>query len=132
MVETTIESLLEEKRVFFPPPEFSKKGYIKSLDEYRKIYESSIKDSVSFWAEKADQLSWFSKWKRVYSWDPDKVICKWFEGGKLNASYNCLDRHLSTRGKRIAIIWEGDGGDTATYTYKQLYDEVCKFANVLK
>jgi len=132
MVETTIESLLEEKRVFSPPPEFSKKAYIKSLDEYRKIYESSIKDPASFWAEKADQLSWFMKWKNVYSWDSDKVICKWFEGGKLNASYNCLDRHLSTRGKRIAIIWEGDGGDTATYTYKQLYDEVCKFANVLK
>jgi acetyl-CoA synthetase len=132
MVETTIESLLEEKRVFSPPPEFSKKAYIKSLDEYRKIYEGSIKDPASFWAEKADQLSWYRKWKNVYSWDSDKVICKWFEGGKLNASYNCLDRHLSTRGKRIAIIWEGDGGDTATYTYKQLYDEVCKFANVLK
>ncbi len=132
MVETTIESLLEEKRVFSPPPEFSKKAYIKSLDEYRKIYEGSIKYPASFWAEKADQLSWYRKWKNVYSWDSDKVICKWFEGGKLNASYNCLDRHLSTRGKRIAIIWEGDGGDTATYTYKQLYDEVCKFANVLK
>ncbi len=132
MVETTIESLLEEKRVFSPPPEFSKKAYIKSLDEYRKIYEGSIKDPASFWEELADQLSWYRKWKNVYSWDSDKVICKWFEGGKLNASYNCLDRHLSTRGKRIAIIWEGDGGDTATYTYKQLYDEVCKFANVLK
>ncbi|MFH0903656.1 MAG: acetate--CoA ligase [Methanobacteriota archaeon] len=132
MVETTIESLLEEKRVFSPPQEFSKKAYIKSLDEYRKIYESSIKDPASFWAEKADQLSWSRKWKNVYSWDSDKVICKWFEGGKLNASYNCLDRHLSTRGKRIAIIWEGDGGETATYTYKQLYDEVCKFANVLR
>ncbi|MFH1322223.1 MAG: acetate--CoA ligase, partial [Methanobacteriota archaeon] len=132
MVETTIESLLEEKRVFSPPQEFSKKAYIKFLDEYRKIYESSIKDPASFWAEKADQLSWSRKWKNVYSWDSDKVICKWFEGGKLNASYNCLDRHLSTRGKRIAIIWEGDGGETATYTYKQLYDEVCKFANVLR
>jgi acetyl-CoA synthetase len=132
MVETAIESLLEEKRVFSPPPEFSKKAYIKSLDEYRKIYESSIKDPASFWEELADQLSWYRKWKNVYSWDSDKVICKWFEGGKLNASYNCLDRHLSTKGKRIAIIWEGDGGDTATYTYKQLYDEVCKFANVLK
>ncbi|MDP2840866.1 MAG: acetate--CoA ligase, partial [Candidatus Methanoperedens sp.] len=132
MVETTIESLLEEKRVFSPPQEFSKKAYIKSLDEYKKIYESSIKDPASFWAEKADQLSWFRKWKNVYSWDPDKVICKWFEGGKLNASYNCLDRHLPTRGDRIAIKWEGDGGDTATYTYRQLYDEVCRFANVLR
>src|SRR4030067_2287916 len=132
MVETTIESLLDEKRVFNPPQEFSKKAFIKSLDEYKKIYETSIKDPASFWEEKADQLSWFRKWKNVYSWDSEKAICKWFEGGKLNASYNCLDRHLSTRGDRIAIKWEGDGGDTATYTYKQLYDEVCKFANVLK
>jgi len=132
MVETTIESLLEEKRVFLPPQEFSKKAYIKSLDEYKKIYESSIKDPASFWGKLADQISWFKKWKNVYSWDPDKVVCKWFEGGKLNASYNCLDRHLSTKGKRIAIIWEGDSGETETYTYEQLYDEVCKFANVLK
>jgi acetyl-CoA synthetase len=132
MAETTIESLLEEKRVFNPSPEFSRKAYIKNLEEYRNIYESSVKDPASFWEELADQLSWYKKWKNVYSWDPDKVICKWFEGGKLNASYNCLDRHLSTRGKKIAIIWEGDGGDTATYTYEQLYDEVCKFANVLK
>jgi len=132
MVETTIESLLEEKRIFPPPMEFSKKAYIKSLAEYRKIYESSIEDPASFWGDMADQISWFKKWNNVYSWDPDKVICKWFEGGKLNASYNCLDRHLSTRGKRIAIIWEGDGGESATYTYEQLYDEVCNFANVLK
>ncbi len=132
MVETNIESLLEEKRVFNPPKDFKAKAYIKNLDEYNKIYKSSINDPASFWAEKADQLSWYSKWKNVYSWDPDKAICKWFEGGKLNASYNCLDRHLSTRGDRIAIKWEGDGGDTATFTYKQLYDEVCKFANVLK
>ncbi len=132
MVETTIESLLEEKRVFNPPKDFARKAYIKNLDEYREIYKNSINDPASFWEEKADQISWFKKWKKAYSWDPDKVICKWFEGGKLNASYNCLDRHLSTRGDRIAIKWEGDGGDTATYTYRQLYDEVCRFASVLK
>jgi acetyl-CoA synthetase len=132
MAETNIESLLEEKRVFHPPLEFSRKAYIKNLDEYKKIYKSSINDPASFWAEKADQISWSSKWKKVYSWDPEKAICKWFEGGKLNASFNCLDRHLSTRGDRIAIKWEGDGGDTATYTYRQLYDEVCRFANVLR
>ncbi len=132
MVEATIESLLEEKRVFSPPQEFSNKAYIKSLDEYWKIYESSIKDPVSFWAQKADQISWYRKWKNVYSWDSEKAICKWFEGGKLNASYNCLDRHLPTKGDRVAIMWEGDRGDTATYTYRQLYDEVCRFANVLR
>lgn len=132
MVETTIESLLEEKRVFNPSKDFVKKAYIKNLDEYKKIYKSSISDPVSFWGELADQISWFRKWKNVYSWDSEKAVCKWFEGGKLNASYNCLDRHLSTKGDRIAIKWEGDGGDTATFTYRQLYDEVCKFANVLR
>jgi acetyl-CoA synthetase len=132
MAENTIESLLEEKRIFNPPAEFSKKAYIKSLAEYREIYNRSIKDPVSFWEEKAEQLTWFKKWNSVYSWDPEKIICKWFEGGKLNVSYNCLDRHLSERGDRTAILWEGEPGDTASYTYKQLHEEVCKFANVLK
>ncbi len=119
MAENTIESLLEEKRIFNPPAEFSKKAYIKSLAEYREIYNPSIKDPASFWAEKAEQLTWFKKWNNVYSWDTEKVICKWFEGGKLNVSYNCLDRHLSARGDRTAILWEGEPGDTASYTYKQ-------------
>ncbi len=131
MVET-IESLLEERRIFHAPPEFSKKAYIKSLDEYKKIYEQSIRDPASFWAQKAAEISWFKKWDKVYSWDPENVICKWFEGGKLNASCNCLDRHLSQRSDRTAILWEGDGGETGSYTYGQLYVEVNKFANVLK
>ncbi|MDP3105011.1 MAG: acetate--CoA ligase [Candidatus Methanoperedens sp.] len=132
MEEATIKSLLKEERVFYPPQDFARKAYIKNLEEYRDIYEKSINDPASFWGELADQISWYRKWKKVYSWDSEKAICKWFEGGKLNASYNCLDRHLATNGDRIAIKWEGDGGDTATYTYRQLYDEVCKFANVLK
>ncbi len=132
MAEYTIESLSKEKRIFNPAPEFSKKAYIKSLEEYKKIYDESVKDPVSFWARKALDLAWFKKWDSVYSWDPENVICKWFEGGKLNASYNCLDRHLSSRGNRIAIFWEGDNGDTESYTYAQLHTEVCKFANVLK
>jgi acetyl-CoA synthetase len=131
LVETII-SLLEEKRIFSPSLEFSKRAYIKSLDEFTKIYENSITDPESFWAEKAEGLTWFKKWDRVYSWDPEKVICKWFEGAKLNASYNCLDRHLMTRGDRTAILWEGDGKETKRYTYRQLYGEVCRFANVLK
>ncbi|HLB71765.1 MAG TPA: acetate--CoA ligase [Candidatus Methanoperedens sp.] len=130
-MDETIESLLEEKRIFYPPQEFRNKAYIKSLEEYRKIYEESISDP-EFWARKADELSWFKKWEKVYSWDPENVICKWFEGGKLNASYNCLDRHLSTGGDRIAILWEGDGGEKESYTYRQLFTEVSRFANVLK
>src|SRR3970040_2953032 len=105
--KNTIESLLEEKRIFYPSEEFSKKAHIKSFDEYKKLYEESIKDPAAFWAKKAEALSWVKKWDNVYFWDPEKVICKWFEGGKLNASYNCLDRHLSSRGDRIAILWEG-------------------------
>ncbi|MBU4075640.1 MAG: acetate--CoA ligase [Euryarchaeota archaeon] len=132
MEEATIKSLLKEERVFYPPQDFASKAYIKNLEEYREIYEKSINDPASFWGELADQISWYRKWKKVYSWDSEKVICKWFEGGKLNASYNCLDRHLATKGDRIAIKWEGDGGDTATFTYRQLYNEVCKFANVLR
>ncbi len=132
MEKTTIKSLLEEKRIFYPSTEFSKKAYIKSLSEYKEIYDRSIKDPVSFWAERAEQLTWFKKWDRVYFWDAENVICRWFEGGKLNASYNCLDRHLSTIGDRIAILWEGEPGDTESYTYKRLYLEVCRFANVLK
>lgn len=132
MAENTIESLQDEKRIFNPPSEFSKKAYIKCFDEYTEIYKQSINDPASFWAEKAHQLDWFKEWEKVNSWNPEIAICRWFEGGKLNASYNCLDRHLSRRGDRIAILWEGDGGETQRFTYKQLYTEVCKFANVLK
>lgn len=132
MVETSIESLLEEKRIFEPPSEFSKKAYIKSFEEYKQIYERSISDPESFWAQQAQQLEWFKKWDKVHYWDAQKAICRWFEGGKLNASFNCLDRHLATRGDRIAIKWEGDSGETQSFTYKQLHMDVCKFANVLK
>jgi acetyl-CoA synthetase len=128
----TIESLLEEKRIFNPPAGFSSNAYIKSFEEYRRIYSESIKDPASFWAQKAEELTWFKKWDRVYSWDPNEMICRWFEGGKLNAAYNCLDRHLKARGDRVAILWEGERGDTESYTYRQLHNEVCKFANVLK
>ncbi len=128
----TIESLLEEKRVFHPPEEFSRKAHIKSFDEYKRIYDESIHDPISFWAEKAEELAWFKKWEKVYFWDAENAVCRWFEGGKLNASYNCLDRHLSTRGDKVAILWEGEPGDTQSYTYKQLYMQVCRLANVLK
>jgi len=132
MAENNIESLLDEKRIFYPPLEFSKKAIIKSFEEYKEIYEQSIRDPESFWAQQAQQLEWFKKWDKVYYWDAKKSICRWFEGGKLNASFNCLDRHLETHGDRIAIKWEGDSGETQSFTYKQLHMDVCKFANVLK
>ncbi len=127
----TILSIMKEKRVFPPSKEFSKKAYVKSLKEYKKIYNYSIKYPEKFWAEKAEQLHWFKKWKKTFRYTK-KPFVKWFEHGKINVSYNCLDRHLTTRKNKIAIIWEGEPGDSITYTYEQLYQEVCKFANVLK
>ncbi|NKB37577.1 MAG: acetate--CoA ligase [Gammaproteobacteria bacterium] len=103
-------------------------------EKYLSLYKRSIEDSDNFWAEQADQfLSWFKKWDRVENCDFSTASIKWFEGGTLNVSYNCLDRHLDSRGDQTAIIWEGD--DPAVdkqITYRQLHEEVCKFANVLK
>ena len=131
--EKTITSMMEEKRVFYPPEELSKKAYIKSLDEYRKIYQKSVDDPEGFWSEMAEQLDWFKKWDTVLVEDFKNAKHEWFIGGKLNVSYNCLDRHLKTWKKnKAALIWEGDIGDSKTITYQELHYEVCKFANVLK
>ena len=128
-----ITSLMDEKRVFRPPEELSKTAYIKSLDEYRKIYQRSIADPEGFWGEMAEQLDWFEKWDKVLVENFKEGKHQWFVGGKLNVSYNCLDRHLKTwRKNKAALIWEGDVGDRRTLTYQQLYHEVNKFANVLK
>ncbi|MFC2013159.1 acetate--CoA ligase [Chloroflexota bacterium] len=133
MEEKTITSMMKEERVFIPAKEFSEKAHIKSLDEYRQIYDKSIKDPEGFWAEMAEQLDWYRKWDKVLLDDFANARHEWFVGGKLNVCYNCLDRHLKTwRKNKAALIWEGDGGDTKTLTYQELYYEVCKFANVLK
>jgi len=131
--EKLIDSIMDEKRVFYPPEELSKNADIKSLDEYRKIYQRSIADPEGFWGELAEQLDWYKKWDKVLVEDFKEAKHEWFIGGKLNVSYNCLDRHLkSWRKNKAALIWEGDIGDSKTLTYQQLYHEVCKFANVLK
>jgi acetyl-CoA synthetase len=131
--ENLITSMMEEKRVFYPPQELSKKAYIKSLDEYKKIYQKSVDDPEKFWGEMAEQLDWFKKWDKVLVDNFKEAKHEWFVGGKLNVSYNCLDRHLKTWKKnKAALIWEGDIGDSKTLTYQQLHYEVCKFANVLK
>ena len=131
--QETITSVMEEKRVFNPPEELSKRAYIKSLEDYREIYRRSIDDNEGFWAEMAEQLDWYQKWDKVLVEDFKEAKHEWFVGGKLNVSYNCLDRHLKTWKKnKAALIWEGDIGDSKTLTYQQLHHEVCKFANVLK
>jgi acetyl-CoA synthetase len=129
----TITSMMKEGRVFNPPQEISNQAYIKSLDEYRKIYERSIADPEGFWGEMAEQLDWYKKWDRVLVEDFASAKHEWFVGGKLNVCYNCLDRHLKTwRKNKAALIWEGDTGESQTLTYQELYYQVCKFANVLK
>jgi len=132
MSQPTIESVLQEKRLFEPSAEFSQSAHIKSLAEYQQIYDRAKADPATFWAELADQeLHWFEKWHTVLDWQPPSV--KWFDGGKINISYNCLDRHLTTwRKNKAALIWEGENGDSRTLTYSQLHHEVCQFANALK
>jgi len=134
----SITSVLNENRVFHPPKEFSSRARIKSLAHYRKLYAESIRSPDKFWGKQAkDELIWFKPWKRVLDWKPP--FAKWFVGGQLNVSYNCLDRHLGTpTANKAALIWEGEpaspgrAGEERTLTYKQLHREVCLFANVLK
>ena len=126
-----IESVLHEERVFPPPESFSTQAHIKSLEELEKLRTEAAADIETFWARMAEELHWFKKWDTVLKWDPPHA--EWFGGGKINISYNCLDRHLQTsRRNKAALIWEGEPGETRTLTYQQLHTEVCKFANVLK
>jgi acetyl-CoA synthetase len=132
MSESTIESILQEKRLFNPPAAFSQQAHIKSLEEYEQLYERAKANPEKFWAELAQkELHWFEKWDMVLDWQPP--FAKWFVNGKINISYNCLDRHLATwRRNKAALIWEGEPGDSRTLTYAQLHREVCQFANALK
>jgi|TARA_Y100000310_G_scaffold175454_2_gene175504 acetyl-CoA synthetase len=124
-------SVLKEKRVFKPSKEFSSKAHIKSMGQYQKIYKSSVKNPEKFWAEKARNLNWFKKWKTVLR--NDNGHFKWFEGGKINVCYNCIDKNIEEgKGNKTAIIWEAEDGQTIKYTYSQLLYEVSRFANVLK
>lgn len=130
-VTQNIESVLHEERVFPPPESFSTQAHIKSLEELEKMRAEALADPEAFWARMAEELHWFRKWDTVLKWDPPHA--EWFGGGKINISYNCLDRHLETsRRNKAALIWEGEPGETRTFTYQQLHTEVCKFANVLK
>ena len=133
----SVESVYMEKRVFNPPEDFVEKAHIKSIEEYEHLYKRSIEDPQGFWAEMAEEhLEWFKKWDgpvEEYSFKDD-IFIRYFAGGKLNVSYNCLDRHLKTwRKNKAALIWQGEPlEESRTYTYQELHREVCKFANVLK
>ncbi|HMS66224.1 MAG TPA: acetate--CoA ligase [Ignavibacteria bacterium] len=129
--EQNITSLSRENRIFKPNKAFAKEAYIKSFQQYKKFYDKSIKDPEKFWAKIADELHWFKKWKTVLKWKAPHS--QWFAGGKINLSYNCLDRHLEGHRKnKVALFFEGELGDTKTLTYNQLSVEVNKFSNVLK
>jgi acetyl-CoA synthetase len=126
-----IESTLQETRVFPPPAEFAANAHIKSFEEYEEIYNRAAEDPEAFWASIAENLHWFKKWDTILKWKEPHA--EWFVGGKINAAYNCLDRHLETHRKnKAAIIWEGEPGETRTLTYQQLHRQVSKFANVMK
>lgn len=130
-MEKNIESHLIEERVFKPPEAFAKNARIKSLAQYRKMYRESIRSPDKFWAGEARELIWHKSWKKVLDWKAP--FAKWFVGGQLNLSENCLDRHVAgPRRNKAAIIWEGEPGEQRTLTYQQLHREVCRFANVLK
>jgi acetyl-CoA synthetase len=129
---TNIESLQHEARVFPPPTEFAEQAHIKSMAELEALRAEASADPEKFWARFASsELHWFKQWDAVLKWEPPHA--EWFVGGKINISYNCLDRHLGTwRRNKAALIWEGEPGDTRTLTYQQLHTEVSRFANVLR
>jgi acetyl-CoA synthetase len=125
------ESRPAEKRIFKPSPAFSKKAAIGSFKAYQKLHAKSLRNPEKFWASEASQLLWRKKWKKVLKWK--LPYAEWFSGGQINASENCLDRHLDgPRRNKAAIIWEGEPGERRTLTYQQLHRETCIFANVLK
>ncbi|MGH2573201.1 MAG: acetate--CoA ligase [Actinomycetota bacterium] len=126
-VEATIDALLSEKRVFEPSADFRS----RALWRDPAIHDRAAKDPEGFWAEQAEHLDWFQEWDQVMEWNPPWV--KWFLGGKLNVAYNCLDRHVNSGGgDKVAYFWEGEPGDERVITYRELYEEVCRFANGLK
>ncbi len=129
-----ISNLMIEERQFPVPDSFREKAYINSMEQYQEMYDRSLNDPEGFWGEQAETLDWSKKWDNVYSFDVEKVDIKWFEGGKINVSYNCLDRHVQAgKGDKTAILWVGDDPEEDKHiTYKEMLTEVSKFANVLK
>ncbi len=128
--EKNITSVLKETRQFPPSAEFAARANVPGAERERLV-EWAKTDPDGFWAEQAQSLHWFKPWDTVLDWS-NAPHAKWFVGGQINASDNCLDRHLAARGNKAAIVWEGEPGDSRTLTYQQLHRETCKFANALK
>ncbi len=121
------------EKIYTPTPTWSKNAHINSMEQYHEVYKRSIENRDTFWAEIAERITWSKKWDRISDVDFTKAHIRWFEGGKLNVSYNCLDRHVEAgNGDRTALIWEGnDPNEDKAFTYQELLDEVQKCANVL-
>ena len=123
---------MSEQQIFEIPASAKEKAWIDN-DTYLKMYQESVDDPKVFWDKQAERLDWFKKWDKTLDWDFNKAHIRWYEGGKLNVSYNCLDRHLEKRADQAALIWESDDPNVdRTFTYKELLAEVSKFANVMK
>ncbi len=132
MAEQTITSMMDEKRVFTPKVELSSRAEFKTMEDYRKAHKASIDDPEQYWGKIAESLVWQKKWTKVLEENFANAEHKWFIGGKLNASENCVDRHANgARKNKAAFIWEGDIGDSRSVTYQELYYEVNKMAGVL-
>ena len=127
-----IDSVMQEDRLFPPSAEFAAKAKIKSLEEYQQLWDEAKADPLAFWDKLARQdLHWFKPYDTVLEWN--EPFAKWFVGGQTNASYNCLDKHIEAgNGDRVALLWDGEPGDQRTLTYRELHEDVCKFANAMK
>mgnify|MGYP003325574951 FL=1 len=125
---------MSNDKIFLPSAKWTKESHINSLDQYKKVYKDSISKPDEFWASIAERVHWYKKWEKVSDVDYKKAKINWFINGKLNVSYNCLDRHVNDgNGDKTAIIWEGNNpSEDKEYTYSELLIEVKKFANVLK
>ena len=124
---------MSEDRTYPVPTELAESATVNEA-KYNEMYQRSVDDSDAFWAEQAEEMiDWFKPWDTVQEWDYHKAEIKWFDGAKLNVSYNCLDRHLETRADQTAIIWESDDPEESKHiSYRELHDEVCRFSNALK
>ncbi len=123
------------KSEIYKSKDLVKKKAFLSKDAYQRLYKESIEDPISFWSKQGERLDWFEHYTKIrdYSFDKKNLYIKWYEDGFLNASYNCLDRHVKNNGDKIAILWEGDDpSETRTITYRELLVQVSKFANGLK
>ena len=126
---------MSDVKTYPVPADFAAQANV-SAEQYQEMYKRSVDDPAGFWGDQAEEyLTWFKKWDTVLDWSfaGDDLHINWFKGGTLNVSYNCLDRHLETRGDQVAIIWEADDPNVdRKITYRELHEEVCRFANVLK